>query len=244
MLGAPGYISIDILCLLAYFLPVDNYDILQNKAIGFGADLFGVALTARLKDYISLEIADVADSLPFIISIAVRLQKKILETLTDGPNLIYKAHYRQANNLLDKITFGIGQFIQKSGYDAMPISASVITDWDNQRSHLSHRHAAQLAGLGFMGRHGLIVHPEYGAAIRLGSILTDMPLHIDQPRGDDCGDCCACVAACPIGAISVDGVAAFDGKACYELLKQFEKRRGIGVMICGLCIKACKGSKK
>jgi epoxyqueuosine reductase len=138
----------------------------------------------------------------------------------------------------------MGQYIQKLGYSGLAIPASVITDWNNQRAHFSHRHAASLAGLGFLGRHGLIVHPDYGAAIRLASVLTNLPLHLDEPLEADCGDCVACLAACPVGAISVDGIKDFNGKACYENLRQYEKRRNIGVMICGLCVKACKGIKR
>ena len=227
-----------IICIVSY------YDSLKQKAIEFGADLFGVAATEKIGEYIAEEIREAARSLPFTVSIAVRMQRRILETLTDGPNLIYKAHYRQANNLLDKITFQLAQFIQKEQYSALPIPASVITDWDSQRSHLSHRHAAAQAGLGFIGRHGLVVHPEYGAGIRLASLLTDLPLAIDSPLNQVCGDCCACIAACPVDAISIDGVNLFDGKACFELLKQYEKRKGIGVMICGLCLKACKGGNQ
>lgn len=221
---------------------MDNYDKLKQTATNLGADLFGVTETSKIYDYINDEIKEVAQTLPYTVSIAVRIQRKVLETLIDGPNLIYKAHYRQANNLLDKITFGLGQFIQSQGFEALPIPASVITDWVNQRSHLSQRHAALYAGLGFIGRNGLIIHSQYGAAIRLASLLTDMPLKTDSPIIANCGDCYECITACPAKAISSEGVEKFNGKACFELLKQFEKRRGIGVMICGMCIKACKGA--
>jgi epoxyqueuosine reductase QueG len=70
-----------------------------------------------------------------------------------------------------------------------------------------------------------------------------MPLHADTPLDDDCGDCCACLAACPVEAISIDGIAEFNGKACFEKLKEYQHRKGIGVMICGLCVKACKGKR-
>jgi epoxyqueuosine reductase len=223
---------------------MDYYDSLREKAIELGADLFGVAETARLEKYIDPEIAETAKSMPYVVSIAVRIQRNVLETLTDGPNFIYKAHYRQANNLLDKVAFELGQFISNRGFGAMPIPASVIVSWSRQTAHLSHRHAAELAGIGFVGRHGLVVHPEYGAAIRLASIFTDMPVHADTPLKEDCGDCCACLAACPVEAISINGIDEFNGKACFEKLKEYQNRKGIGVMICGLCVKACKGPGK
>jgi len=222
---------------------MDFHDILKKRATELGADHFGVAETAKLEKYLAPEIAEVAKSLPYVVSIAVKLQRKVLDTLTDGPNFIYKAHYRQANNLLDKITFQLGQFVIERGYEAMAIPASVIVSWEKQTSHLSHRHVAQLAGIGFIGRHGLIVHPEYGAAIRLASLLTDMPVHADTPLQEDCGDCCACLAGCPVEAISIAGISEFNGKACYEKLKEYQNRKGIGVMICGLFVKACKGNR-
>jgi len=222
---------------------MDYYDILKRRSSELGADLFGVAETAKVEKYLAPEIAEIAKSLPNVVSIAVKLQRKVLATLTDGPNFIYKAHYRQANNLLDKITFQLGQFVIENGYEAMAIPASVIVSWEKQTSHLSHRHVAQLAGIGYWGRHGLIVHPEYGAAIRLASLLTDIPIHADTPLQEDCGDCCACLAACPVEAISIAGITEFNGKACYEKLKEYQNRTGSGVMICGLCVKACKGNR-
>jgi len=220
---------------------MENYGPLKQKAMELGADLFGVSQTSLLASTITDEIKGVAEKLPYSISIAVRLQQSVFDTLTDGPNLVYKAHYRQANNLLDKIAFQLGQHIQSDGYHAMPIPASVITDWARQRGHLSHRHAAVNCGIGFFGKSGLVVHPRYGAAIRLATILTDMPVATDSPLEPDCGDCYRCVEACPAHAISPEGMAFFDGQSCHDMLKLFEKRRGIGLMICGLCIKACRG---
>jgi len=220
---------------------MDNYSQLSQQAKKLGADLFGVTETSKLTDYIHREIKEAAHSLPFTVSIAVRVQRKIFDSLTNGPNIIYKHHYKTANFKLDDIIFSLCQYLNKQGYEALPIPASVLTGWEKPYAHLSHRHAAMQAGLGFLGRSGLLVHPEYGAAVRLASVMTDMPLTTDSPLDMDCGKCKACVAACPANAIMIEGIDEFDGQACYNLLKQFEKRRGVGVMICGLCIKACKG---
>jgi len=223
---------------------VDNYDKLKARAIEFGADLFGVTETSRLERYLDKGIKDTAEALPYTVSIGIRLSRKVFETLTDGPNVLYKHHYKTANFRLDDIIFRLGQYLQAEGYEALPIPASVYTNWSNQQAHLSHRHAAVNAGLGFQGLNGLLVHPEYGASIRLASIITDMPLKVDSPLDIDCGNCRACVAACPVDAISPMGVSEFNGRACYERLQEHAQRRGMGVMICGLCIKACKGPYK
>ena len=220
---------------------MDNHAKLKAKAMSLGADLFGVTETIQLKKYLDDEIKAEAIGLPYTVSIAVRLHRKVFDTLTDGPNVLYKHHYKIANTRLDDIIFQLGNFIQNEGYSSLPIPASVYTSWANQRAHLSQRHAAINAGLGFQGRNGLLIHPEYGAAVRLASLLTDMPLSTDSPLSMDCGNCHACVAACPVDAISSLGPDHFNGEACYSRLQEHVKRHGIGVLICGLCIKACKG---
>jgi epoxyqueuosine reductase QueG len=48
------------------------------------------------------------------------------------------------------------------------------------------------------------------------------------------------VSACPAGAIA-NTRAEFDLETCRQALKSFEKSENIGSMICGLCIKACRG---
>jgi len=223
---------------------VDNYDKLKTRATEFGADLFGVAETIKLEKYFDDEIKDAAANLPYTISIAVRLSRKVFDTLTNGPNILYKHHYKTANLMLDRISFQLSQYLQSEGFQALPIPASVYTSWSKQRAHLSQRHAAINAGLGFQGLNGLLVHPDYGATVRLASILTNMPLRTDSPLAIDCGNCRACVAACPVDAISPMGASEFNGQACFERLQEHAQKHGIGVMICGLCIKACKGPYK
>jgi epoxyqueuosine reductase len=229
---------------IRYFPAVDNYDKLKAKAIEFGADLFGIAETSRLEQYLDKEIKEAAETLPYTVSIAIRLSRKVFDTLIDGPNVLYKHHYKTANFLLDQINFRLSQYLQLEGFQSLPIPASVYTSWSKQQAHLSHRHAAINAGLGFQGLNGLLVHPDFGATMRLTSILTDMPLRTDLPLAIDCGNCRACVAACPVDAISPMGASEFNGRACYERLQEHAARHGIGVMICGLCIKACKGPYK
>jgi len=71
--------------------------------------------------------------------------------------------------------------ILKAGFSAMPILASFIVDWKKQTAQYLASHVALQAGLGFLGPKQPAIHPEYGAGIRLASILTDMPLTTDTP---------------------------------------------------------------
>jgi epoxyqueuosine reductase QueG len=115
-------------------------------------------------------------------------------------------------------------------------------DWQRQKGHLSHKHAAQAAGIGWIGRNNLLVHDRYGARIRLLTILTNLPLRVNAPSARDCGSCHVCLSVCPAGAIK-ERREDFDHIRCYEQLKLFSKTLRFSHHICGICVKACRGSK-
>jgi epoxyqueuosine reductase QueG len=213
-----------------------NYADLKSFAAEMGADLLGVAETARIERYIDDEIKSETARLPYVVSVGIRLQKSVLNTLIDRPNQIYKTHYRQVNAALDQLTHDLARYIQNKGFNALPVAASFILDWQKQNAHVSHKHAALAAGMGFLGRNNLLVHPQYGAAVRLSSVFTDMPLSVDQPIPNDCGECLACMAACPADAIDLDH---FDFDKCYAQIKEFSHHNNYNLLICGLCVKAC-----
>jgi len=218
----------------------ENYELLKSYVSDRGADLFGVAETAKIKDYIDPELKDEVSTLPHAVSIGIRLMRSVLNAIVNRPNQIYKTHYRQVNALLDYITEVTAGFIQRRGYNAIPIAASFVIDWKKQNSHISHRHVAIEAGLGFLGRNNLLIHPEYGAGVRLATVLTDMPLKTDSPVSDDCGNCSACIIACPAEAISENN---FDFDKCYEQVKKFAKENNYNLYLCGLCVKACTDTR-
>lgn len=223
--------------------PLDNYKKLRSIAEASGASLFGVADISSIKDNCYIEPKSILDDLKYGVSIGVRLSGKILETIVNEPTKIYAFHYKRINSLLDEIALKISAFIQSSGSSALPIPASQIEDWEDQRGAVSHKLVAHLAGLGFIGRSGLLVSPKFGSQVRYATILTDFPLEIDKPKTGTCGGCYECVKICPVGAIKEDA-SELDLRACRELLKGFSRRYGIGHLICGICVKACKGSLK
>ncbi|MDZ7373762.1 MAG: hypothetical protein ONB23_07300 [candidate division KSB1 bacterium] len=178
--------------------------------------------------------------LKYAIALGVRLSRAVLDGLVNGPTLLYKWHYRQANVQLDKIAFQLAAAIQERGYRAIPIAASQTIDWQRQIGHLSHRHVAAASGLGWIGRNNLLVTPQYGAQVRLVTILTSMPLPQGEALPFGCGECRACIPACPVGALG-EGPEHWNFTECFRLLDSFARKGGIGLHICGLCVKACPG---
>lgn len=203
-----------------------------------GAVCFGIAELAQVKTDDFLLPSETIARLPYAISIGLPVFPEVLATLTDHPNQLYEHHYRQVNFALDRLALEVGNRIHQLAYNALPIPASQIVDWERQRGHLSHKRIAIAAGLGWLGRNNLVVTPEFGAAVRLVTVLTDLRLEPGSPLTANCGDCRRCLAACPANAIK-ERPEDFDHEACFQLLKEFQRKRFVSQFICGLCVQAC-----
>jgi epoxyqueuosine reductase QueG len=218
-----------------------EYRELEALARELGFDLFGVADVTALREGFLLE-PGTRERFARALSLGKRLSDAVLEDIRDRPTALYLHHYRQANYFLDRGAFLVAGRIQKRGFAALPIAASQIVDWENQRAHVSHKHVGRAAGLGWWGRNNLLVNPDLGARFRLVTVLTDMPLEAGVPLARDCGLCRACARACPAGAIK-ETREAFDHKACYEMLRDFRKKGYTSQFICGICVRDCRGPK-
>ena len=185
-----------------------------------------------------IEKFEIAKEYPRTIVFGYSISKEVLETINDHPTLIYKQHYKTVNWLLDQTAYHLVQFIEDQGAHAIAIPASQTVDWQNQKGHISHKLLAVEAGLGFIGKSGLVVNPQYGARVRYVSVLTDLEFEPDKKIIGDCGNCKKCINTCPAGAISEQGV---DLKKCLAKLKEFARMPGIGQYICGVCVKVCDG---
>lgn len=184
------------------------------------------------------ELLEIKEPLPRAVVFGFPLAKSILHTIKDRPTLIYKHHYKTINWILDQTAYHCARFIENMGKKAIPIPASQLINWESHKGHISHRTLGQAAGLGYIGRSGLLIHPDYGAQVRYVSILTDLEFEPDNKSDGSCGECQKCISACPAKAISETGV---DIRRCYEKLCEFARIRGIGQHICGVCVRVCDG---
>lgn len=200
-----------------------NYRI---KIIGFG------------KIPTTVEKFEIPENYPRVIVFGYQIAKSVLNTIKNNPTLIYKQHYKTVNWLLDQTAYHLVQFIVDKGFNALAIPASQTVDWQNQKGHISHKLLALESGLGYIGKSGLLVNPQFGAQVRYVSILTDLEFEPDAKVFGDCGNCKKCIIACPAGAISEQGL---DLKKCLTKLKEFSRMPGIGQYICGVCVRVCNG---
>jgi epoxyqueuosine reductase len=220
----------------------DNVEKMRALSQQWGCSLFGVADLRSFKKEEILLPPSLMDKLSYGISVGFHLSDAILEEILNQPTPLYFHHYQRVNILLDTVGLIVTSAIQDLGYQAMSIPASQIVDWKTQKGHLSHKHVASAAGLGWIGRNNLLVNEKFGSRIRLVTVLTDLPLVISPPSIKDCGSCLDCLSVCPAGAIKVRQ-EEFDHLRCYEQLRTFAKTLHFSHNICGVCVKACKGFK-
>lgn len=122
------------------------------------------------------------------------------------------ALYDDYHGFIKARLFELAEFIQSLCPDPM-IRFKACAD----SIPLAERALAKRAGLGFIGRNHLLIHPELGGQLFLGELLTTLVLEPDEPMdGDFCGTCRKCLAACPSGALHNEG--SFDARKCISYL--------------------------
>lgn len=104
-------------------------------------------------------------------------------------------------------------------------------------SPLCDRTIAYQAGLGFFGRNHLLINPDYGSYIFLGSILTDLDIEKDKPITLSCSNCNKCVKACPAGALNNEDVLNY--KKCLAYLTQKKELDNSDPELMDQCIYGC-----
>lgn len=115
---------------------------------------------------------------------------------------------------------------------------------------LAERALAAHAGLGFIGKNHILIHPVLGCRILLGELLTTLPLPPDPPAVlDGCGNCTRCLESCPTGALKPDGF--FQTNRCISFLTQYaadvsglQKNPARWVFGCEQCLRVCPYEQK
>ena len=142
------------------------------------------------------------------------------------------------------VTSMLAQLIRNLGYKALPCGNDTALSIP----------LAVDAGLGKLGRNGLLITPQFGPRIRLCKVITNLPLIPDPPIDfglhEYCKTCNECLIKCPANAISDaetsksitisnnPGIMKWpiNGEKCYE----HWSRQGID---CSICIKVCPFNK-
>lgn len=169
----------------------------------------------------------------YAIVFTVKMDKEKIDTAPSFECFLEVARgYRKLARISNKLT----RWMRKGGVAAYPGTAlGGLTDYS---------HIAELAGLGAIGYHGLLITPEDGALLRINTIYTNvmnLPIEEENPHGwirEFCSKCRKCIRKCPADAIfqqpkarSGGGMQCIDHGSCRDY---FARHFG-----CAVCIKVC-----
>lgn len=230
-------------------------DELKNFARARGAvDFFGVADLTLATHFIHEQSGGLLPPLPMAVSLGISLPDAVVDMLPHRTQNAVKVSYRThaydiVNRRLDQAASEIGSLLQSSGYEAFPVAASERTDSERICAIFSHKLAANLSGLGWIGKSCLLVTPSRGPRVRWATILTDAPLEPSgRPVPDQCGDCRDCIDICPVQAFSgrhfhpdEPRELRYRAEKCDAYFKGMESRGE--PKVCGMCLYICPFGK-
>lgn len=226
---------------------------LRDLARGLGVDLFGVADLTAARDFVRAQGGEPIGRFSRAVSMGMRLLDAVVDELFrhEEPSVIYtyQGLYNSVNASLDRAALLIAKRIQDAGFRAYPIPASQTVNPRKLEGALSHKLAANLAGLGWIGKSCLLVTPDHGPRVRLATVLTDAPMVPGAPLPNGCGDCRECVDACPVRAFTgapFDPSEPRDVRFRAYLCSDYSERRArrLGEGLCGLCVYICPHGAK
>lgn len=114
---------------------------------------------------------------------------------------------------------------------------------------LSDRAVAERAGIGYIGKNCSLITKRWGSYVYLGEMLTNIPFEPDTPVTEECGDCTACIDACPPGALV--GPGQLHAKTCLSYQTQtkghvddaMKEKLGNRLYGCDTCQVVCPKNK-
>jgi len=228
---------------------------IRNMTLRGGADFFGVGDLTPVRDAVVAQGGESLAAFPRAIAMGIALSDDIVDLLVQhGDARIarhYTAVYEDTNRTLDQIAASVADRLRTAGATALAVRASRRIDQERLCGLFSHKMAAHLAGLGWIGKNCLLVTREAGPRVRWTTVLTNTLLPpTGGPAEQACGDCRRCVDACPAGAFTGEPFRAeesrdvrFAARKCESYGIKMWQEMGCRVL-CGLCVAVCPHGKR
>jgi epoxyqueuosine reductase QueG len=227
----------------------------RQLARTLGTDFYSVADLAPAHEAIVAQGGELAGSYPRAISVGVRLMDALVDQLPQADDIVVVTNYRHhgydvVNRHLDELVSRLASTVQADGYCVWPVPTTGVLFPDRLCAFFSHKLAAHLAGLAWIGKSCLAVTPEAGPRVRWGTLLTDAPLSPGTPLDERCGSCRECVDICPARAFTgrpfhadEPREARYDAHACNAYQQRRAEETGLPIL-CGLCLYACPHGRR
>ncbi len=210
---------------------------IKEILFSLGADLCGIASLDRFDDtprgYHPLDVLPTCKS---VVSFGCRFPVGTLICKSDIP---YTRVRNSITSKLDAIALDFCIEMEKYQIVCIPIPTNE-SQWDNNtdrwRSIVSQKHMAQAAGLGTIGRHSLLITPEFGSMVWLGAVLCEQEFEPDKMKEPLCNNCNLCVEACPINALENPKIKQ---QACWEFAFGDDGEEKVWRIACHKCRDIC-----
>lgn len=185
------------------------------------------------------------------ISLIFQMEPGVMDQLSRGPTDAYSVLYRQVNLRIDALSRNLARALTRAGHEAWPVPSSTRSDPVNIRGEFPHKTTATRAGLGWVGKNCQFLTREWGPWVRLGTVLTTLPLPPARPVEKSlCGKCTRCIESCPAHALKggnwspgSERALLLDAWAC-DRYKKSHFLHFNGGHNCGICTQACPIGQK
>ena len=193
------------------------------KALAFekGINLFGVASATPWSSKPGHSPVDFLSDAQVVLVMATPVPHSAFQVMPlRNPHKFYSF----SGQILKSVAYHLAIALEDQGHSAVIITSGdyadrpeILTLDPSYRelmiADLSLKYAAVKAGIGVIGKSGLVLNPDYGSYISLIALITTAPLNVDHPLDLDlCGECTACIHSCYTGALQPDG--SFDPVIC------------------------------
>ena len=216
-------------------------EIVKGYGFNAGASVVGIAAS---KDFgLAPDGFKPTDVLPECLSVVVLGAAFSPDVLNDIAE--YSASRNEMLSAMTDIAKDVAKRIKAGGRKTKVISAAggKWVDGDGgkvQFGYISLKHAAEIAGLGVVGKNNLLTNPRYGNLLWLSAVLTDADLAPDEKaQSAMCDGCNKCVEACPVGAL--DDLASFGRRGCSKFFTIEDRKFKIKCYLCRTICPHCLG---
>ncbi len=239
-------------------------------AVEEGIPVLGIADAEEMEDEPpGARPSDLVPDARSLLVFGLAVPAAVYQTAAHRTEVVWRTqniYYRR----LDQLSLRFAALLEERGERSIPVFGCMpmgLNARGEVNGFLNQLRMGEVAGIGLLGRNGLLLHPRFGARLMLGGVVTTAPLpalrHGADPGPGCPPDCRICVDECPVGAISLDeqrvkitrcltytSRTPLLPKLRYLALQRFNPQRAERLMnqmsfdehtlhVCNLCVSAC-----